>query len=56
MPDALGEAKLRLAGEIDSHPALPSEPIAADAWVLSSPAEVRKFDELPFQMTRSRPR
>ena len=26
MPDALGEAKLRLAGEIDSHPALPSEP------------------------------
>jgi hypothetical protein len=36
MPDALGEAKLRLAGEIDSHPALPSKPIAADAWVLSS--------------------
>jgi hypothetical protein len=36
MRDALGAAKQRLAGEIDSNSALPSKPIAADPWVVSS--------------------
>jgi hypothetical protein len=36
MSDAFGEAKLRLARELDSYSALPSKPIAADPWVISS--------------------
>jgi hypothetical protein len=36
MRDALGEAKQWLAREIDSHSALPDEPIAADPWIVSS--------------------
>jgi hypothetical protein len=36
MRDTLGAAKQRLAREIDSNSALPSEPIAADPWVISS--------------------
>jgi hypothetical protein len=36
MRDTLGAAKQRLAREIDSNSALPSEPIAADPWVVSS--------------------
>ena len=36
MRDLLGEAWQRLAREIDSHSVLPSEPIAADPWVVSS--------------------
>jgi hypothetical protein len=36
MRDALGAAKQRLAREIDSNSALPSKPIAADPWVISS--------------------
>jgi MgsA AAA+ ATPase C terminal len=36
MRDALGAAKHRLAREIDSNSALPSKPIAADPWVVSS--------------------
>jgi replication-associated recombination protein RarA len=36
MRDALGAAKQRLAREIDSKSALPSKPIAADPWVVSS--------------------
>jgi hypothetical protein len=36
MCDIFGEAKRRLAREIDSNSALLSEPIAADPWVISS--------------------
>jgi hypothetical protein len=36
MRDALGEAKQRLAREIDSHSVLSTRPIAADPWVVSS--------------------
>jgi replication-associated recombination protein RarA len=36
MRDTLGAAKQRLAREIDSKSALPSKPIAADPWVVSS--------------------
>ena len=36
MRDALGEAKQRLVCEIDSNTALPSEPLAADPWIVSS--------------------
>jgi hypothetical protein len=36
MCDIFGEAKRRLAREIDSHSALPSKPIPADPWVISS--------------------
>jgi hypothetical protein len=36
MCDIFGEAKRRLAREIDSHWALPSKPIAADPWIVSS--------------------
>jgi hypothetical protein len=36
MRDVFGEAKQRLAREMDSHSALPNEPIAADPWVVSS--------------------
>jgi replication-associated recombination protein RarA len=36
MRDTLGAAKQRLAREIDSNSALPSKPIAADPWVISS--------------------
>jgi hypothetical protein len=36
MRDVFGEAKQRLAREMDSHSALPNEPIAADPWVISS--------------------
>jgi hypothetical protein len=36
MRDELGAAKQRLAREIDSKVALPSKPIAADPWVVSS--------------------
>src|SRR5690348_13353087 len=36
MRDALGEAKQRLAREIDSHSALACKPIPADPWVISS--------------------
>jgi hypothetical protein len=36
MRDALGAAKQRLACEIDSNWVLPTEPIAADPWVVSS--------------------
>jgi hypothetical protein len=36
MRDTLGAAKQRLAREIDSNSALPSEPFAADPWVVSS--------------------
>jgi hypothetical protein len=36
MRDTLGAAKQRLAREIDSNSALPSKPIAADPWVVSS--------------------
>jgi hypothetical protein len=36
MCDTFGEAKRRLAREIDSHSALPSKPIAADPWIVSS--------------------
>ena len=36
MCDIFGEAKRRLAREIDSHSALPSKPIAADPWIVSS--------------------
>jgi hypothetical protein len=36
MRDVFGEAKQRLAGEIDSHSALAEKPIAADPWVVSS--------------------
>jgi hypothetical protein len=36
MRDELGEAKQRLACEIDSNFALPGKPIAADPWVISS--------------------
>jgi hypothetical protein len=36
MRDALGAAKQRLAREIDSKSALPSKPIAADPWIVSS--------------------
>jgi hypothetical protein len=36
MHDALGAAKQRLAREIDSNSALPSEPFGADPWVVSS--------------------
>ena len=36
MPDAFGEAKLRLARELDSYSALPSKPIAADPWGVTS--------------------
>ena len=36
MRDLLGEARQRLAREIDSHSVLPNEPIAADPWVVSS--------------------
>lgn len=36
MRDAYGEAKQRLAREMDSHSALPSKPIPADPWVISS--------------------
>jgi len=36
MSDAFGAAKLRLAREIESNPALPCKPIQADPWVISS--------------------
>jgi hypothetical protein len=36
MRDTLGAAKQRLAREIDSNSALPSKPITADPWVVSS--------------------
>ena len=36
MRDVFGEAKQRLAREIDSHSALAEKPIAADPWVVSS--------------------
>ena len=36
MCDIFGEAKRRLAREINSHWALPSKPIAADPWIVSS--------------------
>jgi hypothetical protein len=36
MRDTLGAARQRLAREIDSKSALPSKPIAADPWVVSS--------------------
>jgi replication-associated recombination protein RarA len=36
MRDVFGEAKQRLAREIDSHSALADKPIAADPWVISS--------------------
>ena len=36
MRDVFGEAKQRLAREIDSHSALAEKPIAADPWVISS--------------------
>jgi hypothetical protein len=36
MRDALGEAKQRLAREIDSNAPLPEKPIAADPWIVSS--------------------
>jgi hypothetical protein len=36
MCDIFGEAKRRLAREIDSNLTLPSKPIAADPWVVSS--------------------
>jgi hypothetical protein len=36
MHDALDGAKQRLAREIDSNLLLPSKPIAADPWVISS--------------------
>jgi len=36
MRDALGAAQQRLAREIDSNWALPSKPIAADPWIVSS--------------------
>ena len=36
MRDVFGEAKQRLAREIDSHSALTEKPIAADPWVVSS--------------------
>ena len=36
MRDVFGEAKQRLAREIDSHSALVEKPIAADPWVVSS--------------------
>jgi hypothetical protein len=39
MRDALDAAKQRLAREIDSKSALPSKPIAADPWVVSSPLQ-----------------
>lgn len=36
MRDVFGEAKQRLAREMDSHSALPSKLIAADPWIISS--------------------
>jgi hypothetical protein len=36
MCDIFGEAKRWLAREVDSHSALPSKPIAADPWIVSS--------------------
>jgi hypothetical protein len=36
MRDELGAARQRLAREIDSKSALPSKPISADPWVVSS--------------------
>jgi len=36
MRDVFGEAKQRLAREIDSHSALACRPIAADPWIVSS--------------------
>jgi hypothetical protein len=36
MCDELGAARQRLAREIDSNSAIPSKPIAADPWVISS--------------------
>jgi hypothetical protein len=36
MREAFGEAKRRLGCEIDSYSVLPTEPIAADSWVISS--------------------
>ena len=36
MREVFGEAKQRLAREIDSYSAPPAEPMAADAWLISS--------------------
>jgi hypothetical protein len=36
MRDELGAARQRLAREIDSNSAIPSEPLAADPWIVSS--------------------
>jgi hypothetical protein len=36
MRDALGEARRRLAREMDSHLVIPNGPIAADPWVINS--------------------
>ncbi len=36
MRDAFGDAKQRLAREMDSHPPVSTEPIAADPWIVSS--------------------